>query len=107
MANDPRGEGKGQVGGEGVCSVGRSYRRIVPVTTKSTSRRRTPNKRAAHANRERSVRAVSGSHLGGVGLNLRLAFLAPDDQPHASRCGSPERHRRAAAAPLFAGRLWL
>jgi hypothetical protein len=38
--------------------------------------------------------AVPGSHLGGIGLELMLAFLAPHDQPHAGRGGSPERHRR-------------
>ena len=39
--------------------------------------------------------AVPGSHLGGVGLDLMLAFLAPDDQPDLGRGGDAERHRRA------------
>jgi hypothetical protein len=41
--------------------------------------------------------AVPSSHLGGIGLDLMLAFLAPNDQPHAgSRCAT-QRHRRAGS----------
>ena len=39
--------------------------------------------------------AVPRSHLGGIGLNLMLAFLAPDDQPDAGGGSIAERHRRA------------
>jgi hypothetical protein len=40
------------------------------------------------------VGAAPSSYLGGIGLDLMLAFLAPDDQPAA--CGGcvAERHRR-------------
>src|SRR5215813_8394388 len=40
--------------------------------------------------------AVSGSHLGGIRLDLAIAFLAPDDQAHTSRGGDAERHWWAA-----------
>ena len=40
--------------------------------------------------------AVASSHLVRVGLDLMLAFLTPHDQPHAGRCSSAKRHRRAA-----------
>ena len=43
----------------------------------------------------RRVRAVSSNHLGGVGVDLVPACLAPYDQPHARGGGVPERHRRA------------
>jgi len=39
--------------------------------------------------------AGTGSHLGGIGLNLMPAILAPDDQPDAGGGSVAERHRRA------------
>jgi hypothetical protein len=37
---------------------------------------------------------VPGSYLGGVGLDLMLAILAPHDQPDAGGSSVAERHRR-------------
>jgi hypothetical protein len=37
--------------------------------------------------------AVASSHLGGVGLNPMLAFLAPNDQLHAGGGSVAERYR--------------
>jgi hypothetical protein len=48
----------------------------------------------------RRCRAVPLGHLGGVGLNLVAAILAPDDQPDAGG-GVAKRHRRAAIADDF------
>jgi hypothetical protein len=39
--------------------------------------------------------AVPLGHLGGIGLNLMPAILAPDDQPDAGGGSVAERHRRA------------
>jgi hypothetical protein len=40
--------------------------------------------------------STRGGHLGGIGLDLMLAFLASDDQGDLSGSGCPaERHRRA------------
>jgi hypothetical protein len=38
--------------------------------------------------------AVPSSHLGGIGLDLMLAILAPHDQPDLCRGSASERHRR-------------
>jgi hypothetical protein len=39
--------------------------------------------------------AVPLGHLGRVGLDVMLAFLAPNDQPDAGGGSIAERHRRA------------
>ena len=71
MADDPRGEGEGQVGGEGLRAVGRSYRRAVPVTTKSTSSATTTGTDEPVAPIEDlGVHTVPRSHLDGVGFAL-------------------------------------
>ena len=44
---------------------------------------------------DRGIRAVPGSHLGRVGLDLMLAGFAPDDQPDLGRSGGAEGHRGA------------
>jgi hypothetical protein len=44
--------------------------------------------------RNRHVGAILLRHLGGVGLDLMAARLAPHDQPHAGRSRVAERHRR-------------
>jgi hypothetical protein len=38
---------------------------------------------------------VPSSHLGGIGLDLMLAFSAPNDQPDAGGGSVAERHRWA------------
>jgi hypothetical protein len=42
-----------------------------------------------------SFGAVSLGHFAGVGLNLMLAILAPNDQPDLGGGSIAERHRRA------------
>lgn len=42
--------------------------------------------------RDRGLGAVSLRLLGGIGLDLMVAFLAPDDEAHASLGGVAERH---------------
>jgi hypothetical protein len=37
--------------------------------------------------------ATPGGDLGGIGLDLMLAFLAPNDQPDAGGGSVAERHR--------------
>ena len=41
------------------------------------------------------IGAVPSSHLGGVGLDLMLARLAPYDKPDLGSGSGAERHRRA------------
>jgi hypothetical protein len=38
--------------------------------------------------------AIPSSHLGGAGLDLMAAILAPNDQPDAGSGSVTERHRR-------------
>ena len=63
---------------KGVCSVGRSYRRAVPVTTNSTCRPPQSEPTSPAPIENRSVRAIPGSHLRGVGLDLMLQGLQAD-----------------------------
>jgi len=42
-----------------------------------------------------NVRAVSSSHLGGVGLDLMLAGSALQNKPDLGRGSTPEHYRRA------------
>jgi hypothetical protein len=44
----------------------------------------------------RPTGTVPSSHLGGIGLDLMLAALAPNDQPYMSGGSVAERHWRAA-----------
>jgi hypothetical protein len=37
---------------------------------------------------------VLSSHIRGIGFDLMAAIVAPHDQPHVSRSGIAERHRR-------------
>jgi len=74
---------------KGVCSVGRSYRRVVPVTTKINLAGTAPRTDQPLTPIEnRGVRAISGSHLCGVGLDLTAAGFAPNDRPDLGRGGS-------------------
>jgi len=41
------------------------------------------------------------SHLGGIGLDLMVAFLAPNDQADAGGGSDAERQRRASAPGLW------
>jgi hypothetical protein len=43
----------------------------------------------------RGCRAISLGHLGGVGLDLVLTVLAPNDEPELGSGGATQRHRRA------------
>jgi hypothetical protein len=59
-----------------------SRRRFVAVTTISTLC--LPQPEQTNRSRQSSTGvfgAVSSSHLGGIGLDLMLASVAPDDQP--------------------------
>jgi hypothetical protein len=49
----------------------------------------------------RRFNAITSSHLGGIGLDLMLAFLAPHDQPDACSGGATQRHRRAGLGFSF------
>jgi hypothetical protein len=58
--------------------------------------------------------AALGSHLGGIGLDLMLAFLAPDDQPNLGGGSVAERYRWAglgfrkvdrSRSPAYRGRV--
>jgi hypothetical protein len=46
--------------------------------------------------REGHLGAVAFGLLAGIGLDLVLAHLAPDDEAHTSLGSAAERHRRAA-----------
>jgi len=45
--------------------------------------------------------AVLLGHLGGIGLDLMAAILAPNDQPDAGGGSIAERHRRAGRRQRF------
>jgi hypothetical protein len=45
--------------------------------------------------------AVPLGHLGGIGLDLVAAILAPNDQPDAGSGGATQRHRRAGRRQRF------
>jgi hypothetical protein len=66
--------------------------------------RRQPHK-AAHKPRgpirHGGLGTVSLCHLRGIGLDMILAALAPNDQPDAGGGSIAERHRRAAAPGLW------
>jgi hypothetical protein len=51
--------------------------------------------------------AVPLGHLGGIGLDLMLAFLAPNDQPDAGGGSVAERHRRAEFGFRWGGGIFL
>src|SRR6516164_4496071 len=61
----------------------------LPATAPGTNQPLTP---VEHG----SVSAIASSHLGGVGLDLMPAFLAPDDQANLGRGGNAQRHGWAA-----------
>jgi hypothetical protein len=72
------------------------YRLSVPVTTISISRLPHLEHAPVRANRARArFGALPSSHLGGIGLDLMLAFLAPNDQPAAGGGSMAQRHGRA------------
>jgi hypothetical protein len=50
--------------------------------------------------------AVPSSHLGGVGLDLMLAHLAPYDQPHMGGGSIAERHWWAGLRFQSVGSSW-
>jgi hypothetical protein len=50
-------------------------------------------------------RAISLGHLGGVGLDLVLTVLAPNDEPELGSGGATQRHRRAGLGFHLSGKL--
>jgi hypothetical protein len=97
--------------------AGRCHRRVVALTTMLTQRHphRPHTTHLAAQIRHRGLKTVALSYFGGIGLDLMLTCLAPNDQPDGA--GSvPERHRlgRAGifksgtfkATPVNSGALW-
>ena len=56
---------------------------------------RSPSTPAAGATPGPRSRRRTAALFRGIGLDLMLAFLAPEDEANAGRCSVAERHRRA------------
>ena len=91
MANDPRCQSEGSLGTKGLRSLGPALGPSNHHIDLSAAAFRADQPFAPLGNGH--FGAVPRSHLGGIGLNLMLAFLAPDDQPDAGGGSVAERQR--------------
>ena len=68
-------------------------RYLPPLTTISTCRLPQREQTGRELQSSRGCRPVSLGRLGGIGLDLMLAFSAPNDQPDAGGGSVAERHQ--------------